>query len=390
LFKRPDVEWPDQTVIVAPDTTLAIGELARAWRDYCNPRVIGITGTVGKTTAKDLTATALATRFRTHRSKGNLNSREGLPLALLSLQRDHEISVLEMAMDSKGELRYLSSIAKPEIGVVLNVGLTHVSKLGSIEAIAEEKLSLVRGLPSWGTAIINADDPRVAETRKGLPSLVIAFGKTARGEGALAYSNERDNGLEGTEFDVEYAGTIAHARSPLPGLHTIPAALTAIACGCALGLSLADAVDALSAATLEEGRMQVRRAANGATILDDRYNSSPASLAGALRVLVERPSPRIALLGRMAELGEHEEDEHHRAGRVAAECCDVLIGVGEPCRLLVNAAEAAGLSEVHWFEDKEDAAKFAASHMTGGSTVLVKASRSQAFETIIPILEGAS
>lgn len=387
--RPPQGDYPDQTIIVAPDTTRAIAELARAWRDYCNPRVVGITGTVGKTTAKDLTATALATRFRTHRSKGNLNSREGLPLALLSLHRDHEVSVLEIAMDSKGEIRYLSSIAKPEIGVVLNIGLTHVSKLGSIEAIAEEKLSLVRGLASWGTAIINADDPRVSASREGLPCRVISFGATASGEGALRYENPTDKGLEGTEFDVSFEDASAHARSPLPGLHTIPAALTAIASGLALGLTLEDAVGALATATMDEGRMQIRRAVNGATILDDRYNSSPASLAGALRVLAGRPTPRIALLGRMAELGEHEEDEHHAAGRIAAECCDTLIGVGEPCRLLVNAAEAAGLSDVHWFEEKDDAAAFAVSRLTPEASILVKASRSQAFETIIPVLEGA-
>lgn len=387
--RAPEGDWPDQTIIVAPETTMAIGELARAWRDYCNPRVVGITGTVGKTTAKDLTATALATRFRTHRSKGNLNSREGLPLALLSLHRDHEVSVLEMAMDSKGEIRYLSSIAKPEVGVVLNIGLTHVSKLGSIEAIAEEKLSLVRGLASWGTAVVNSDDPRIANACAGLPCRVINFGKHAKGPDALVYSNERDNVLEGTEFDVTFAGETLHARSPLPGIHTIPAALTAIASGLALGLELEDAVDALSTATMDEGRMQIRQAANGATILDDRYNSSPASLAGALRVLAGRPQPRIALLGRMAELGEHEEDEHHAAGRIAAECADVVIGVGEPCRLLVNAAEAAGLADVHWFEEKDEAADFAAHRMTPEATVLVKASRSQEFETIIPVLEGA-
>ncbi len=387
--RAPEGDYPDQTIVVAPDSTKAIGELAGAWRDYCNPRVIGITGTVGKTTAKDLTATALATRFRVHRSKGNLNSREGLPLALLSLHRDHEVSVLEMAMDSKGEIRYLSSIAKPEIGIVLNIGLTHVSKLGSIEAIAEEKLSLVRGLASWGTAIINADDPRVSASREGLPCRVIAFGTTAAGDSALRCGSPTDNGLDGTEFDVSFEGASTHARSPLPGLHTVPAALSAIASGLALGLTLDEAVQALSAATLGEGRMQVRSAANGATILDDRYNSSPASLAGALRVLAGRPAPRIALLGRMAELGEHEEDEHHAAGRVAAECCDVLIGVGEPCRLLVNAAEAAGLTDIHWYEEKDEAAAFAVSRMTSEASVLVKASRSQAFETIIPVLEGA-
>ncbi len=385
----PEGDWPDQTIVVAPDTTKAVGELARAWRQYCNPRVVGITGTVGKTTAKDLTATALATKFRTHRSKGNLNSREGLPLALLSLHRDHEVSVLEMAMDSKGEITYLSSIAQPEVGVVLNIGLTHVSKLGSLEAIATEKLSLVRGLASWGTAVINADDPLIATATAGLPCRVIAFGKSAKGPTALISSGETDLGLDGTEFDVRLGDETVRAHSPLPGLHTVPAALTAIACGCALGLSLQEAVAALSAATLEEGRLQIRTAGNGATILDDRYNSSPASLAGALRVLAGRQSPRIALLGRMAELGEHEEDEHRKAGRIAAECCDTLIGVGEPSRILVNAAHAAGLNDIHWFEEKDEAAAFAVTRLTPEATVLIKASRSQAFETLIPILEGA-
>ncbi|HEY4668844.1 MAG TPA: Mur ligase family protein, partial [Tepidiformaceae bacterium] len=145
ICERAPEEMPaGATVVVAPNATRAVGELANAWRRECNPRVIGITGTVGKTTAKELTYATLAARFKTHHSEGNLNSREGLPLALMSLRREHEVAVLEMAMDSRGEIVELCEIAEPDAGAVLNIGLTHVSKLGSIEAIANEKLSLPR------------------------------------------------------------------------------------------------------------------------------------------------------------------------------------------------------------------------------------------------------
>ena len=150
----PQGDFPDKTIVVAPDATRAVGELANAWRRECNPRVVGITGTVGKTTTKDLTAAAVGGAFKTHKSAGNFNSREGLPLALMSLRRDHQVSILELAMDSIGEILYLCEIAEPEIGVVLNVGLTHVEKLGTIEAIQREKLTLARYLPESGTAEI--------------------------------------------------------------------------------------------------------------------------------------------------------------------------------------------------------------------------------------------
>ena len=145
--RAPGGDWPDRTLAIVDDTRTAMAELARDWRRSCGVRVAGITGTVGKTTAKELTASALEKHFRTHHSPGNLNSREGLPLALISLQRDHEVSVLEMAMDSEGEIAELCAIAEPSVGAVLNIGATHLEKLGSMEAIEREKLSLARGLP---------------------------------------------------------------------------------------------------------------------------------------------------------------------------------------------------------------------------------------------------
>jgi UDP-N-acetylmuramoyl-tripeptide--D-alanyl-D-alanine ligase len=383
--RAPAGSWPDRTIVVAPSGLTAVSELAHAWRLACNPRVVGITGTVGKTTAKDLVAASLASRFRTHKSEGNLNSREGLPLALLSLRPEHEVSVLEMAMDSPGEILELCRVAEPEVGVVMGVGLTHVSKLGSIDAITAEKLSLARFLPPGGTAVLNADDPRVEPASGDLACHVLTFG--ASEAAAVRRGPVTDSGLAGTAFDVTCRGETVRVHSPLPGEHVVPAALAAIGVCLALGMTLPESAEAVGRAEIE-GRMRVRHSATGATILDDRYNSSPASLAGALRMLGRLHGRRIALLGRMAELGQFEADEHRKAGRIAAGNCDVLVAVGETCDLLVEEARAAGLADARWYASKDEAAAAVRAMLHDGDYVLVKASRSQAFETIIPLLEG--
>ncbi len=381
----PAGEWPDKTIIIAPDPTLAVGQLAQAWRAACATRVVGITGTVGKTTAKELTAASLATNFNTHRSEGNFNSREGLPLALLSLRTEHEVSVLEMGMDSRGEIRRLCEIAEPEVGVVLNIGLTHVSKLGSAEAIAEEKLSLPRYLGSGQTAVLNADDPWIAAAIPSLACRVISFGSA---DGANLRAGPVTNlGLDGTRFAVCFEGRRAEVRSRMPGAHLVPAALAAIGCALALGMTVAEASEAVSNAEAP-GRIQRRTSDTGAVILDDRYNSSPASLAGALDLLGSLPGRRFALLGKMAELGDFEVTEHEKAGRLAARSCDLLFVFGETARPLAEAARATGGSDVRWFADKDAAAAELRALLREGDVVLVKGSRSEALESVIPLLEG--
>lgn len=384
--RAPDELPANATVAVVDDTTAAMHALARAWREECGPRVIGITGTVGKTTTKELTAAALRTRLSTHWSTGNFNSREGLPLALMSLHRDHEVSVLEMGMDSPGEIELLCETARPDIGVVLNIGLTHVSKLGSIDAIAREKLSLPRWLSAAGTAVLNADDPRVIAAAPELRARVISFGESP--EATLRATSIADRGLAGTKIAVSYDGKAAEVCSPIPGRHTVPAALTAVAAGLALGFTLDEAAAAVASADVA-GRLEVRTTTGGVVILDDRYNASPASVAGALRLLSTLGGRRYALLGVMAELGEHEAAEHRRVGEVAAASCDGLFAVGEACRAMVEAARAAGLADAHWFASKDEAAAELAGLLHEGDHVLVKASRSQAFETVIPLLESA-
>ncbi len=381
----PNAEWPDRTLVRAQDTRVAMAQLASMWRDECNPRVVGITGTVGKTTAKELVAAVLQRHFATHKSKENFNSREGLPLALVNLRKDHDVSVLEIAMDSQGEIAELCAIARPDAGVVLNIGLTHVSKLGSIEAIANEKLSLARSLGEEQTAILNADDPRIAEAIPGIRARVMSFGTTP---GATLRRGPIDSlGLEGCAFDLTHEGQTLRCHSPLPGAHVVPAALAAIGVALALGVSFEHAVESLRQADAP-GRIRVVKTDAGATILDDRYNSSPASLEGALRMLQALPGRRLALLGSMAELGEYEESEHRRIGAVAVDSVDVLAATGEASKHLVDEARKRGLMEAHWFANKDDAASWISRQLVAGDTVLVKASRGLAFETVLPLLEG--
>lgn len=386
ICERMPVAPPDDaTIVIAPDAARAVSELAAAWRTECAVTVVGITGTVGKTTTKDLVAATLAQHYATHSSPGNFNSREGLPLAIMSLRRDHEVSILEMAMDSPGEIAELCAIARPDAGIVTNIGLTHVSKLGSIDAIQREKLSLPRALETSGTAILNIDDTRIAPVVAELRCKVIGFG--AHHEAQLRHGPVTDHGLAGTTFTVHHGGDTAAVRLSLPGAHVVPAAMAAIGCCLAMGMSLDVAADSVSNAEVD-GRIRLVSTSSGATIIDDRYNSSPASLEGALRLLSGLGGQRIAVVGEMAELGEHGDAEHRRIGEIAASTCDALFASGPLGEPMVDAARAAGLTDAHHFASKEDAAAAAQAIVRAGDHILVKASRGHAFETIIPMLGG--
>jgi UDP-N-acetylmuramoyl-tripeptide--D-alanyl-D-alanine ligase len=381
--RPPAGEWPGRTIAVVPDVTGAVGMFARDWRRACNPRVVGITGTVGKTTAKEIAGRLFGTRFRTHRSPGNLNSREGMPLALMSLRPDHEVSVLELAMDRRGEIVELCEIAEPDAGVVLNIGLTHAEKVGSIEAIAEEKLSLARWLGAGGTAILNADDPRVAAGAEGLRARVLTFGASDRA--TLRRGPITDRGHAGTRFEVTWAGETRTVESPLPGAHLVSGLLAAMTAALAFGMAL-DEVVAAAGQTAGSGRMRAVAGRNGSTILDDCYNSSPASLAGALDHLAGLPGRHIALVGKMAELGEQSEAEHRRLGGIAARTTDVLITFGPVCEALAAGAREAGHPDVRWFASRDEAAAEARDLLGDGDTILVKGSRSEELEQVLPML----
>jgi UDP-N-acetylmuramoyl-tripeptide--D-alanyl-D-alanine ligase len=369
---------------VVPDTLLALQRLAAGRRDRRHAKVIGITGSVGKTTTKELVAGVLSTRYRVLKSEANYNNEVGLPLTLLRLTERHQRAVLEMGMYALGEIRTLCEIARPQIGIVTNVGPSHLERLGSLEAIAAAKAELPESLPPHGFALFNADDPLVRAMADRTRAQPLFYGLAG---GADVRATEiASRGLDGVSFRLHWGGASAQVETSLPGRHIVSNALAAAAAGLADGMTLAEVAGALAAAQVPL-RIQVHRARGGGTILDDTYNASPASVSAALDLLAEIPGRRIAVLGDMAELGAASREGHLAVGRRAAETADVIHAVGEQAGLIAQAAREAGHRDVHHWPTKEAACEAIAADLRPDDVVLLKASRAIALETLLEALK---
>jgi UDP-N-acetylmuramoyl-tripeptide--D-alanyl-D-alanine ligase len=382
VFAGPRVEVADPLAALA-----AVGV---AVRDRSAAAVVAVTGSNGKTTTKDLLAAVLATRLRTVANRASFNNEVGLPLTLTRVEPDTQAVVVEMGARGPGHIAALARLARPRVGVVLNVGESHLGMFGSREAIAKAKGELVEALPPDGTAILNADDPQVAAMAERTVAGVVRFGL-----GPLA-----DVRAGGVELDAEGrarfllhtpAGS-APAVLPAPGEHLVGCALAAAAAAHVLGVGPADAAAGLATAALSPMRMQVLRRPDGLTVVNDAYNANPSSMAAALKTLAAlgRPGGRtVAVLGEMAELGPAAAAEHDRIGRLATRLgIDRLVGVGEPGRVMVNAARMEGM----WPEEAEAVADAGAAigllvpALGPGDVVLVKASRVVALDRVAEAL----
>ena len=366
---------------VVRDPLAALQALAMD-RRTANPKlkVIGITGSVGKTTTKEIVASVLATKYPVLKNEGNLNSEIGLPLVLLELTKRHRRAVLEMGMWAEGEMALLCQIAKPDIGVVTMVGPVHMERLGSIEAIAQEKGVLRASLPPDGVAVLNADDSRVAAMADRTEANVITYGLSPDAD--VRADEIESHGLAGVSFTLVHAGAREHVYSHLPGRAMVHNALAAAAVGLVDGLTIADVAAALTAAPARV-RFHSRRGPNGSLIIDDAYNASPASVLAALDLLGEMPGRKIAVLGDMRELGAAETQGHRDVGVRAAAIADTVITVGALGRIIADTAREAGHADVHALEGKAEVAPFLRDRLREGDVVLLKASRALAFETIV-------
>ncbi len=364
---------------------MALQELARLRRASRHRlKVVAITGSVGKTTTKELVAAVLATRYPLLKNEGNLNSEIGLPLVLLELTTRHRRAVLEMGMWAPGEIAFLCDLAAPEIGIVTNVGPSHMERLGSIDAIADAKAELVEALPEDGVAILNADDPRVAAMAERTQAHVLTYGL---GKTADVRAEEiESHGLAGVSFVLAHAGDREPVYSRLPGRAMVHNALAAAAAGVVDGLSVAEAASALSEAQVPT-RLAAYRGINGSTLIDDTYNASPASMLAALDLLGESSGRKIAVLGDMRELGGAEAEGHRDVGRRAAEVADVIYAVGDLGRWIGDAAIQAGHGGVHIAFDKSQIAEALRRELRPGDMVLLKASRALEFETLLDELK---
>lgn len=377
--------------VLVEDSLAALQKIAYFWRRKLVVRVIGITGSVGKSTTKELVAEVLQQRYRTLKNPGNLNNEIGLPLSLLSLSVNHEVAVLEMGFYVPGEISFLCDLALPQVGVITNVGTVHAERAGSQEAIARGKAELVKALPAApeGVAILNYDDPWVREMAKQTKARLFYYGLNPRAD--IWADQVEGLGLEGIRLRLHYRTEKIHLRVPLIGRHSVHTVLRAAAVGLVEGLTWQEIVNGLRSGNAQL-RLVAVRTKSGAILLDDTYNASPESTIAALNLLEELDGHKIAVLGDMLELGIYERHGHEMVGARAAEVVDELITVGKRGRMIATAAHQAGLkaNSIVELEDSEQAISFLISRLTEEDVVLVKGSRGMQMDLIVSTLEKVS
>lgn len=386
--EHPDAPLPLLVVDVPVD---ALQRLAAWWRDQLDDLlVVGITGSVGKTSTKETVATVLARAGLTYRSPGNLNTEVGLPLSLLEVTPEHRAAVLEMGgAYAFGEIRLLAEVARPRIGVVTNVHPVHLERMGTIEAIAETKSELVDAIPEDGWAILNGDDPRVRAMAERCRGQVLFFGLGPGND--VRASDVESEGLEGTSFWLHMAGESNRLTIPLIGGHAVELALAAIAVGHAVGLDLADMLVGLAEPGVQM-RLLVMEGPNGSQMIDDTYNASTPSVMSALGLLeVMSPQRAIAVLGDMRELGAETENEHITVGRRVGEVADVVVTYGDLARTIGREAATtdgrfdAGPPVVTSFalDQRDELIAYLLRELQAGDVVLLKGSRGLQMEDIV-------
>jgi UDP-N-acetylmuramoyl-tripeptide--D-alanyl-D-alanine ligase len=354
-----------------PDTLLGLQNLAEWARNRWGGQVVAVTGSAGKTTTKNVIADMLAARMKTAKNEGNLNNHVGLPLSILRLDETAELAVLEMGMNHAGEIRRLSEIAHPDVGVVTNVGYAHIENFNSIDGIAAAKRELIESLGEKGTAVLNADDPRVAAMAASHSGRTILYGEAPHAD---VRAEDVHSAPEGVRFRVDGAGF----ETRLTGRHNVSNILAGIAVAHAYGISPSDLQERVR--NLQPGNMRGERFThNGIIVYNDCYNSNPDAVRAMLDVLRDTPAKRrIAVLGEMLELGHWAEALHRDVGDYAVRCgIDVLVGIrGAACHML-DAAMRAGLraSAALFFDDPAEAGRFVRSIAGPGDAILFKGSR---------------
>lgn len=377
------------TVYEAPETLAALQRLAAWWRNRFDPRVLAITGTVGKTSTKEIAAHVLGARARVLKTESSLNGDIGLPLMLLRLRPEHEVAVLELGLFYAGEITLQCDLARPRYGIVTNVGYTHAERLGSIEAIAEAKGELVAWMPPDGLVALNADDPRVAAMAGHARCTVVRYGLDSGCD--VRAERVEDAGLDGFSFQMLAHGQTVTVRTPLIGRHNVHNCLAAAAVALAEGMTLREIAEALATAS-NPLRLKRLPGPNGSILIDDTYNANPASMNAALDLLgaAARTGRRIAVLGDMFELGAEEERLHRELGERAATTADLVLLTGEKSRWTAEAARAQRGAEIRYVAAPDRVAAEVAAIAAPGDVILLKASRGMEFERVVEALRAGA
>ena len=372
----------DYPAIVVEDTRIALGQIARGEREKIGMKVVGVTGSVGKSTTKEMIATILGSQFRVAKTPANHNNDIGMPMAILSIPEDTEVAVLEMGMNHFREIAYLASIGKPDVAVIVNIGTMHIEHLGSMEGILQAKLEILEGMPADGKIVLNGDDSLLWNQRNVLNGEVFYFGVQNPECGILG--QEVSQKEEGLSFLAKRDDLQIPLFLPLEGAHYVTDALAAVAVGLEMGVLPEKIQTSLKAFENMEGRQEIYEK-NGFTIIQDCYNAGPESMNAALTVLGNRPGRRVAVLGDMLELGVCSDAEHYKIGRVAAKNADILLTYGPSSERMLYGAITGGMSQndARAFTDKEKLTQVLLQLAKPGDTLLFKGSRGTRMEQVL-------
>ncbi len=373
--------------IIVKSTRQALLDLAGHYRRKFHIPVVGITGSVGKTTTKEMTHTVISSKFKTLKNEGNLNNEIGVPMTLFRLDSSYEAAVIEMGMSGLGEISRMTAAVRPSIAIISNIGVSHIEKLGSRENILKAKLEIRESMKPNAPLIFNGDDDMLVTVED--PSRpVIYFG--IDGKCCNTRASDIETRPDGISFTVSFGGGSARVDLPVSGRHHVYNALAAISAGIVLGINAEKAAKAISGYVPSGMRQNVKEKA-GIKVIEDCYNSSPASQKAALEVLRDiEANRRIAVLGDMKELGPVSEEAHRNAGRMAAQNkVDILFTFGESSKLTAEEGENAGIPVCESFTDKDELSAAVIKAVNKGDAVLFKASRAMKLEEVINALYAA-
>ena len=383
--------------ILVQDVLKALQDIAAYYRDGLSIPIVGITGSVGKTSTKECIASVLSQKFCVLKTEGNFNNEIGVPLTLLKIREEHEAAVLEMGINHFGEMHRLGRMVRPDVMVYTNIGECHLEFLGTRDGILQAKTEVLEEMNPEGSVIVNGDDDKLStlqdqESRQLGSKQLIRYGQ---GEGMdISAYQLRSKGLFGTDIMLETPKGSKEVHIPLPGSHMIYNAMAAAAVGMVLGCSLTQIADGIAAVQPTGGRSNIIRAGS-LTIIDDCYNANPVSMCAALDLLALSDTRKAAILGDMFELGEDSAAMHARVGRYAAQSgTDVVICIGEQSRYMADEAQAACTeqtgtqkTQVYYYKDRDTFLAEMDTLLQPGDTILVKASHGMQFTEIVERLQ---
>ena len=372
----------DIPAIIVPDTRIALGKIAAGERQRIGMKVVGVTGSVGKSTTKEMVAAALAGTYKVAKTPANHNNDIGMPMAVLAIPEDTQVAVLEMGMNHFGEIAYLTNIAKPDVAVIINIGTMHIEHLGSMEGILQAKLEIIEGMGKAGIMVLNGDDNLLWGQKKTGHLKNVYFGARNQAAAVCAEAVRQDG--EWLRYTAKAGDQLIPIELPLEGDHFVLDSLAAVSVALELGVKPEAIAQNLSQFRNMAGRQEIFDH-KGITIIQDCYNAGPESMAAALNVLGKRSGQRIAVLGDMLELGVCTQAEHYKVGRIAAEKADILLSYGPNSVRMLNGALTGGMAEskARAFTDRERLVAVLKQLAKPGDTILFKGSRGMRMELIL-------